>query len=933
MSARPNIFANVSRRLALALVAASLSACGAEERQEIDTPSPGDASAGGEEDLATIALELTSTPSDVRCVRALVSGYVMVTRTVDVSSGAAGQPLTFPGLPFGPSTVFVDAFNVTCANVLPNTSPTWVAIAPVKVELLAGIVSTLSVDLRRPTSVEGSLDFVDSPKGVFLAPAHNEVRELVGRSERVNLRLNNNSSVPFVPGETAFSGDTGEFTTSGLSNCQVGVPVPAGSSCRVSVFFTPSSPGTKTLIVKNGGAFATITGIATDPTFVQFDPGRVDFGVVEVGTQKTTTVVLKNFSAEPFQTKPAEAFPSVFTLVDDKCPNELPAGASCSFVVRFAPESAKAASGLLSVNGISAELGGNAEGNGEVVVGPDSLSFGDVMIGSTVFQNFTVTNTTGKVFPVHLGLTGDGGFHIDASTCPPELVPGDICDVRVRYTPQSAFDSIAVLSAGPGSKAAFMSGRVLLPQLTVSPTSHDFGNVPFDQTALKTFTITAQTAVDLFPTIRGLAFNTTANGTCGSSRTLAPGQSCTIEVSFRPVTGSSSSFDGKLELGTSLPTVMLRGTAVVTAPVAATLSPAAAAFGNVTVGQIGTATFTLANPSASAIPVSMMFTGADLTAFRRNGGSCGTTLAASASCTIDVQFVPTSAGARSATLAVSAGATALQTSLTGTGVVAAVPTLSPAAAAFGNVTVGQVGTATFTLSNPASSAISVSLTFTGTDPTAFRRNGGTCGGSLAASASCTIDVQFVPTSAGTRSATLAVSAGATALQSSLTGTGVAAAAPITNLVVNDNTTGGDGIVNSSQWSIQTNFRTGVAAFADRTVTITSTGDGSLNGMAWIRTAADSKTFTGPSLATFTANSDVMFLLVDDRWNVNGRPSFVDPMLYTDTGFNAVITEGTTQNPIQRPYSVWRRSVTPGSTVTLPSIGLGTAPCYLVVVRP
>ncbi|HXU84158.1 MAG TPA: hypothetical protein VN914_22340, partial [Polyangia bacterium] len=164
------------------------------------------------------------------------------------------------------------------------------------------------------------------------------------------------------------------------------------------------------------------------------------------------------------------------------------------------------------------------------------------------------------------------------------------------------------------------------------------------------------------------------------------------------------------------------------------------------------------------------------------------------------------------------------------------------------------------------------------------------------------------------------------------GGGGGGGASITNLVVNDTSAtsppSGDGIPNSQQWSVQTNFRAGVAAFGDRTVTINSTGNGSLGGKTWIRTAADSKNFTGSPLATFTLTGSFLYLLVDDRHNAaGGKPLWLDAS-YTDMGFNAVIAEGATL----RPYSVWRKSVTSGGTVSLPRIASAIAPCYLVVVE-
>jgi len=152
-------------------------------------------------------------------------------------------------------------------------------------------------------------------------------------------------------------------------------------------------------------------------------------------------------------------------------------------------------------------------------------------------------------------------------------------------------------------------------------------------------------------------------------------------------------------------------------------------------------------------------------------------------------------------------------------------------------------------------------------------------------------------------------------------------------VVNDHTVGNDNIDNSTQWVVQTNFRATVNPFSDRTgVSITSTGNGTLDGKTWIRTAADSKSFgTGvtppPTLASFTVTGTFVDLLVDDRHGGGARPSWLDTS-FTDAGFNVTINDGSAT----RPYSVWRKSVTPGSTVNLPAIGSTMAPCYIVVVE-
>jgi hypothetical protein len=95
----------------------------------------------------------------------------------------------------------------------------------------------------------------------------------------------------------------------------------------------------------------------------------------------------------------------------------------------------------------------------------------------------------------------------------------------------------------------------------------------------------------------------------------------------------------------------------------------------------------------------------------------------------------------------------------------------------------------------------------------------------------------------------------------------------------------------------------------------------------IRTAADSKNYTGTPLATFTTGGTFLYLAVDNRHNTGSKPAWLDAT-YVDQGYDITITEGTTA----RPYSVYRKATTAGSPVTLPTIGSATAPCYLVIVQ-
>jgi sugar lactone lactonase YvrE len=86
---------------------------------------------------------------------------------------------------------------------------------------------------------------------------------------------------------------------------------------------------------------------------------------------------------------------------------------------------------------------------------------------------------------------------------------------------------------------------------------------------------------------------------------------------------------------------------------------------------------------------------------------------------------------------------------------------------------GSTSAQSFTLTNNAAAAVTgIAISFTGADPGDFQASSNTCGTSLGAGASCTINVDFAPTASGSRSATLSVTdSAADSASSVVTGTG------------------------------------------------------------------------------------------------------------------------------------------------------------------
>jgi sugar lactone lactonase YvrE len=86
---------------------------------------------------------------------------------------------------------------------------------------------------------------------------------------------------------------------------------------------------------------------------------------------------------------------------------------------------------------------------------------------------------------------------------------------------------------------------------------------------------------------------------------------------------------------------------------------------------------------------------------------------------------------------------------------------------------GSTPTQPFTVTNNTSAAVGgIAISFTGANPGDFQPASNTCGSSLAAGATCTINVDFAPTATGSRSATLSVTdAAGDSTTASVTGTG------------------------------------------------------------------------------------------------------------------------------------------------------------------
>jgi hypothetical protein len=589
------------------------------------------------------------------------------------------------------------------------------------------------------------------------------------------------------------TGDYSQTNTCGTS-------LAVGSSCSITVTFTPKAVGTRTgtLTIKDsdttGQQKVTLTGVGLGIPIVTLTPTSLSFPDTTVGISSTPLKVTLKNSGSATLSIASITFTGI-NITDfsqtNTCGSSVGIGVTCTISVTFTPQNsgARSASMLLTDNASPTTQTVTLSGNGlsaSVSVSPTSLNFGNqqVGVGSTA-QVVTMTNTgTGAVLisSITLGGTNPGDYS-ETSTCPispKTLGAGANCTVNVTFKPTTTGLRSATLSftdnALNSPQSVNLVGTGVSPTVKLTPTSMNFGNVAVG-TSSSSKAATLQNIGSVNVSITSVSITGTNPGdysdtsTCGA--TLAPGASCTINVTFKPTTtGTRNATLQVTDNATGSPQqVTLTGVGV---SGSLTLTPSTLTFSTqlintssksqkITVKNTGTGSLTLN---------SITITGTNAGDYSQTN-TCATTINPGASCQVTVTFTPTASGTRTASVSVSYNGTGspATASLTGTGTVVS---LSPAILNFPATTVGHSSNPkSVTVTNVSTTSISMTgINFTGTNPGDFSQTN-TCGSSVAGGGSCTITVTFTPTATGSRSATLNVNdtGGGSPQTVALTGTG------------------------------------------------------------------------------------------------------------------------------------------------------------------
>ncbi len=446
----------------------------------------------------------------------------------------------------------------------------------------------------------------------------------------------------------------------------------------------------------------------------------------------------------------ASAQPIVITMSGDytetdTCSGSIAGGGSCTAKITFAPTLLGSIKGAATIddnsNNLLAFVGLTGTGKAPVTAAPATLAFTGGTVGTiSAAKTFKITNnTTSSVTVTSITTTNAPDYTVTTGTCltTPLASKGKFCTVTVQVTPTSAVDDGAIIITDNAP-----NGLPLVVKLTsaatggtspisLSKTTLTFKTLSGTTSAAQTITVTntSASAVTL-GTITASADYAIVNNLCTSS--LAAAAKCTFQITFSPTfigaIGGTAAIPVNSPNIDSPQVIYLNGTSLANL----TVAPASLTFAAQGVGTTSAAkAVKITNNSASTVTLNSIVPTGDF-GIQASGTTCltGGTVLAGKTCTLEVLFSPTIAGAIAGAVTVTntSSPNPLIIDLTGTGTITAAAVLNPASAHqgtsetivitgtntnFGSTTTVSFGaditTGTLTVNGPTSASVPITI--------------------------------------------------------------------------------------------------------------------------------------------------------------------------------------------------------------------------------
>jgi hypothetical protein len=607
---------------------------------------------------------------------------------------------------------------------------------------------------------------------------------------------------------------TGSFTQA--TNC--GTTLAAGGECSIALAGT--GPGSITVFATNSitqtqALPALASGVAQLP--VVFSPKELDFGVVSSASGAVTrTITVTNLTqqsqsfASALDIGSKTTLPYTFAEKTSDCTLAgnnflLAPNGVCHITIGLTASNSATNDGAIQQNWLvgARDVQMTAYGQAAALsLSAPEIDFGTQYTGGLRPARYLYLSNNSNVSSAHTAVTlpATSPFSV-TDRCPSTLEPQTVCQLQLAYqnakTPAADADTLSLdqgltaLVTGRSLPQPAANGASVNPNLSVSSTSLNFANaVVVTGVSSETWPLTiTNTGTTAFALSLALSGDFTDSTNCIA--TLAGGASCKVVFTFVP--SQPGTRQGLLAVtagaGTTPAYVALSGvgTGIISPANNGTLS-----FGGVIAGQPSVQWTKITQPFTSFTGATASTTpGSPYTAVivedigyghGQPPSSAFTTSATGTcyNCWVGVQFTPPAIGLITGTLTLTSSATGSPyvLSLTGNGLPLTGLLLTPVVQDFGPVPINSASTTElFAVTNLIAGSSSITLAtpaVSGDFSVSNAVSGGTpCGGALANTASCFIQIDFAPSATGPRTGTLTVQAGSSTATAALTGYGEA----------------------------------------------------------------------------------------------------------------------------------------------------------------
>jgi hypothetical protein len=409
---------------------------------------------------------------------------------------------------------------------------------------------------------------------------------------------------------------TGSASVSGVTASGVGVPGAYNDA------YPSNTAGGFTFNLGSGNSGWSTTPVLTafpnpvQPGALNASPTSLSFGDVASGSTSSAQTVTVSNPGSSAASVSSVSVTGAFSQTNT-CGTAIPAGGTCTVSVKFAPTSGGALTGTLTI--ATSAPGGpiTVALSGTGVTSTTNLALGQPATASSSYETYVASNVTDGNTSTYWESADGAGYPqtISVNLGSVQSIGSITLDLPPATDWSTRTETLSVLGSANGSSYSQIVGSA------------------------------------------GYTFNPSTGNTVTIS--LPSGTSAQyVELSFTGNTGWDAAQLSEFEV--------FPGGGSSGGPSALTASPSSLSFGGTIVGSTSAAqTVTVSNPGTTAASVSSVTASAPFS----QTSTCGSSIAAGASCTVSVTFAPTAAGAANGTLSVASSApgSPLTVALSGTG--------------------------------------------------------------------------------------------------------------------------------------------------------------------------------------------------------------------------------------------------------------------------